>query len=50
MTPIEALPTITSMEELKGYLAAGVEMKAEYTAEEQQAIARKKVELLREPK
>ena len=50
MTPLEALPTITSTDELNGYLAAGVEMKAEYTAEEQQAIARKKVELLKESK
>ena len=50
VTPLEALPTITSTDELNGYLAAGVEMKAEYTAEEQQAIARKKVELLKESK
>ena len=50
MTVSEALPTITSTSELNGYLSAGVEMVATYTAEEQQAIARKKVELLKEPK
>ena len=48
MTPLEALPTITSTAELNGYLSAGVEMGATYTAEEHQAIARKKVELLKE--
>jgi len=47
MRPLEALPTITTTAELEGYLEQGRAMSVVYTVEEQQAIARRKVEILR---
>lgn len=45
MKALDALPTITSREELAGFLEQGVEMSFEYTIEEWKAIELKKIEL-----
>ena len=45
MKVLDALPTITSINEMRGFLQAGVDMGAEYTTEEWKAIELKKIAL-----
>lgn len=45
MTVADALPTITSLPELEGFLDQGRLMKFQYSEDERAAIAHKKIEL-----
>lgn len=48
MTVLDALPTITSLPELEGFLDQGRVMKFQYSEEERGAIAHKKISLQKE--